>query len=87
MIAGERAAGPVGAAQAGRQPDDQKSRLRVAEGADRGVVPGRKGLAVGRPEPGQTRAQGAMGRGRRARAAPITPRRVAGCAGNQAFWK
>src|SRR6202040_4029921 len=39
IVAGEWPAGAVGAAHAGRQPDDQDARLEVAERAHRRILP------------------------------------------------
>ena len=76
MIAGERAAGPIGAAQSGGEADDQQSRRGVAERRDRGVVPVRKSAPVGGAKGGQTRAELTV---RMRRAGP----RVHGAAGSR----
>ena len=59
-IAGERPPGPVGAAQTGRQADDQQPPRRIAERAHRGIMPLRKARAVGPAETHQARAERAI---------------------------
>ena len=69
-IAGERPSGPVGAAHARRQPDDQQTRIQAAETWHRRVEPVGVGGAVGLPVLGEPRAERAIRRGMRSPGAP-----------------
>ncbi len=63
MIAGEGAAGPVGAFQPGGKADDGDARQRIAKAGDGRVEPVRMERAVGHPVGNQPRAQRTCGRG------------------------
>jgi len=66
-VAGERAAGPVGASEAWRQPDDQQRRRRIAERRDGGVEPVGMRQPLRRPEGEEPRTQRAVASGGAAR--------------------
>src|SRR5262249_30903215 len=78
IVAGERTSGAIGAAQAGRQADDQQTRIAWAERRHRRVEPRRLTRAQVAPQRQEARAEGAVARrlGRAARPLPAAAHRI-----------